>query len=157
MNEQLMVRPVEVLTVDDNPADVRYLIESFRDLGLANQIASAPDGEACLQMLRRQGRYQDAARPDLVFLDTLMPKMDGHELYNEMKRDAALQDIPVVVLTGSRLETEVLKFQGLHPDCYIEKPLDAAHLEKAFQCFAQFSLYVVPVDKMAKLASDPPK
>lgn len=149
MTEKLMVKPVSILTVEDNPADIAYLVESFRELGLVNKISSVSDGEACLAFLRREGEYCEACRPDLVFLDTRMPKLDGHEVFSEMKRDDALRDIPVVILTGGRAETEALKFEGLHPDCYIEKPLDSFHLHKAFQCFKQFALFVVPRGDMA--------
>ena len=155
MTEQLIVKPVAILTVDDNPADVVYLVESFREFGVVNQISSVPDGEACLAWLRREGEFCEVCRPDLVFLDTRMPKLDGHEVFTEMKRDAALRDIPVVVLTGGRAETEALKFEGLHPDCYIEKPLDAEHLHKAFQCFKEFTLYVIPRENMASAPAPP--
>ena len=155
MTEQLIVKPIEILTAEDNPADMVYLMESFKELGVANQISTVPDGEACLAWLRREGEYRDGCRPDLVFLDTRMPKLDGYEVFVEMKRDAALRDIPVVVLTGSRMETEALKYEGLHPDCYIEKPLDPVHLHKAFQCFKEFAFYVVPRETMASAPTPP--
>jgi chemotaxis family two-component system response regulator Rcp1 len=115
---------VEILLVEDNPSDVLLTQIAMKECKIANRLHVANDGEAALSFLRRQGPHAEAARPDLVLLDLNLPKMDGRELLREMKSDAALRIIPVVVLTTSDAETDVLRSYDLHANAYITKPLD---------------------------------
>jgi len=115
---------VEILLVEDNPSDVLLTQIAMKECKIANRLHVANDGEAALAFLRRVGQHADAARPDLVLLDLNLPKMDGRELLAEMKSDATLRTIPVVVLTTSDAETDVVRSYDLHANAYITKPLD---------------------------------
>jgi CheY-like chemotaxis protein len=115
---------VEILLVEDNPSDVLLTQIAMKECKIANRLHVSNDGEAALGFLRRQGEHVDAARPDLVLLDLNLPKMDGRELLREMKSDNNLRTIPVVVLTTSDAETDVVRSYDLHANAYITKPLD---------------------------------
>ena len=115
---------VEILLVEDNPSDVLLTQIAMKECKIANRLNVSNDGEAALAYLRRQGAHAEAARPDLVLLDLNLPKMDGRELLREMKSDASLRTIPVVVLTTSDAETDVIRSYDLHANAYITKPLD---------------------------------
>ena len=117
-------RSVDILIVDDNPGDVRLTLEAFREGKLANNVNVVGDGVEALAYLRNEGKYFDASRPDLILLDLNMPKKDGREVLKEIKGDAALRRIPVVVLTTSKAEEDVLKTYDLNVNCYIQKPVD---------------------------------
>ena len=116
--------PAEVLLVEDNPADVRLTVEAFKETAVASRLRSVEDGVEALAYLRRQGKYSDVARPDLVLLDLNLPKMDGAELLAIVKRDPYLKQIPVVVFTTSSSATDISKSYALHANCYITKPVD---------------------------------
>jgi chemotaxis family two-component system response regulator Rcp1 len=120
----LQGRVVEILLVDDNPGDVRLTLEAFKEGKLANNVSVVWDGIEAMEFLRRQGKYVGAARPDLVLLDLNMPKKDGREVLEEIKSDPELRRIPVVVLTTSKAEEDILKSYDLHVNCYIQKPVD---------------------------------
>jgi CheY-like chemotaxis protein len=117
-------RPIEVLLVEDNPGDVRLTREALREGKVHNNLNVAQDGVEALAYLRREGRYADAVRPDLVLLDLNLPRMTGREVLEEMKGDPALRHIPVVVLTSSQAEQDIVKAYDLHANCYISKPVD---------------------------------
>lgn len=117
-------RTREILLVDDNPSDVRLTLEAFKDAKLANNISVAGDGVEALEYLRRVGKYAGAVKPDLVLLDLNMPRKDGREVLEEIKNDPNLRRIPIVVLTTSRSEADILKSYDLHVNCYIQKPVD---------------------------------
>jgi CheY-like chemotaxis protein len=130
MDQYYMVRPVEILVVDDNPGDVQLIVEAIQDAKLANQLHTAGDGVEALAFLRREAPFQDAPRPDLIILDLNLPKKDGREVLQEIKADPNLRPIPVVVLTTSRAEADILKVYNLNANCYIAKPV-------AFEQFAE--------------------
>lgn len=117
-------RPVEILLVEDNPGDVRLTQEALRESKVRNHLHVAVDGVEALAYLRREGAYAEAVRPDLVLLDLNLPRKDGREVLAEMKDDEALRRIPVVVLTTSRAEQDILRTYNLHANCYISKPVD---------------------------------
>jgi two-component system, chemotaxis family, response regulator Rcp1 len=117
-------RPVEVLLVEDNPGDVRLTMEALKDGKMSNRLSVVGDGEDALAFLRRQGKYADAPRPDLILLDLNLPRKDGREVLTEIKADEALRRIPVVVLTTSSAERDIFKTYELHANCYITKPVD---------------------------------
>jgi chemotaxis family two-component system response regulator Rcp1 len=117
-------RPVEILLVEDNPGDVRLTREALREGKVRNNLYVASDGVEALAFLRREGRYADAVRPDLVLLDLNLPRKDGREVLEEIKADPALRYIPVVVLTSSQAEQDILRAYDLHANCYVSKPVD---------------------------------
>jgi CheY-like chemotaxis protein len=117
-------RPIRVLLVEDNPGDVRLTIEAMREGRVLNSLSVAGDGEEAMAFLRKQPPHQDAPRPDLILLDLNLPRKDGREVLAEIKSDDSLRRIPVVILTTSRAEEDVLRSYDLHANCYITKPVD---------------------------------
>ena len=107
-------RPVEILLVDDDPVDVRLTTEQLADSKLRNRVAWAKDGVDALAYLRREGDYADASRPDLILLDLNMPRMDGHQFLNEVKNDPDLSAIPIVVVTTSDEDADIIESYRLH-------------------------------------------
>lgn len=120
-------RPIEVLLVEDNPGDVRLTRETFTESGARARLHVVGDGVEALAFLRRQGPYTGAARPDMILLDLNMPRMDGREVLTEIKRDPDLRRIPVIVLTTSQTERDILKSYDLQANSYITKPVDLDH------------------------------
>lgn len=118
------VRPVEILLVEDNEGDVRLTREALREGHLRNRLHVVEDGEKALDFLFRRGDYADAPRPDLILLDLNLPRRDGREVLAEIKADASLKRIPVVVLTTSRAEEDLARSYDLHANCFITKPVD---------------------------------
>lgn len=117
-------RPVEILLVEDNPGDVRLTMEALRENKVASNLSVVADGVEALTFLRREGEYAAAPRPDLILLDLNLPKKDGREVLAEIKADEILKRIPVVVLTTSQADEDILKVYGLNGNCYITKPVD---------------------------------
>ena len=126
-------RPVEILLVEDNPGDAGLVIEAFQEAGVPNNIEVAGDGEEAMAFLRRGGKYADAPRPDLILLDLNLPRKDGREVLQEVKTDRSLKLIPVVVLSTSRAEEDILRTYDLHANCYVTKPLK---IDEIFQAVA---------------------
>ena len=117
------LRPLEILLVDDNPADVRLTQEALYEGGLENRLSVARDGHEAMAFLRREATFADAPRPDMVLLDLNLPGKDGREVLAEVKGDETLRRIPVVVLTTSKAEEDILRSYDLHANCYITKPV----------------------------------
>lgn len=117
-------KPVDILLVDDNPADVDLTREALRDARMLNRMYVARDGVEALAFLRREGEHAGAPRPDLILLDLNMPRMDGRELLGHIKADPELKRIPVVVLSTSEAETDILKTYDLHANCFVTKPVE---------------------------------
>jgi two-component system response regulator len=136
-------RHIEILLVEDNPADVLITQEALREARLINTIHVVEDGVAALAFLHRQGPYATAPRPDLVLLDLNLPKKNGHEVLAEIKADPDLKLIPVVVLTTSRAKEDITKVYGLAANCYMVKPVDFASSVVAMQSISHFWLNVV--------------
>ncbi len=139
---------IEVLLVEDSPSDARLTEEAFRDGKIANRLTIVTDGLEALAYLRRTGAYAKAPRPDLILLDLNLPKMDGREVLRLIKTDDALKTIPVVVLTTSEADQDVLKAYEYHANCYIRKPVDLARFLQIVSMIEDFWLTVV------KLPSD---
>ena len=118
------VIPIRILLVEDNPGDVRLTQEALRDGKVHNELVSVPDGIEALAYLRREGKYADAQRPDVILLDLNLPKKDGREVLAEIKQEQSLRQIPVVILTTSKAEEDILRSYSLHANCYITKPVD---------------------------------
>lgn len=136
-------RPIDILMVEDNPHDVRLTVEAFKDAKVSNILSVAPDGEEALKFLRREGEYARAPRPDLILLDLNLPKKSGREVLEEIKRDPDLKRIPVVVLTTSGNEQDVLRAYELHVNAYITKPVDLDQFIKIVEAVEDFWLTVV--------------
>ncbi|MEK6760030.1 MAG: response regulator [Deltaproteobacteria bacterium] len=139
---------VEILMVEDNPADVRLTREAFKDAKVLNNMSVVGDGEEALLFLRRKGAYSDAPRPDLILLDLNLPKKDGREVLAEIKSDPLLKRIPVVVLTTSEDEKDVLKAYDLHVNAYITKPVNLDQFMKVVEAVEDFWLTVVKLPVM---------
>ncbi len=135
--------PIEILMVEDNPADVRLTIEAFKDAKVLNRMNVVEDGEAAMAYLRREGGYADAPRPDLILLDLNLPKKDGREVLAEIKADPDLRRIPVVVLTTSEDQKDILKAYDLHVNAYITKPVDLDQFIRIVEAVENFWLSVV--------------
>ena len=117
-------RPVEILLVEDNPGDERLTREALKEGKVYSNLHWVKDGVEAMEFLRREGRYKDVPRPDIILLDLNLPKKDGREVLQDIKNDDALKRIPVVVLTTSKAEEDVLRTYNLHANCYVTKPVD---------------------------------
>ena len=143
MTDNILPRPVEILLVEDNPGDVDLTRETLATGKLLNNLHSVADGEKAILFLRRQGEYAEAPRPDLILLDLNLPRMNGQEVLAEVKTDERLKRIPVVVLTTSKAEQDVLKSYDLHANCYITKPIDLKQFIHVVQSIENFWLSIV--------------
>lgn len=135
--------PIEVLLVEDNPADVRLTQEAFKEAKIRNRLSVVTDGAEVLDLLHRRGAHEEASRPDLILLDLNLPKKDGREVLQEIKNDAHLKRIPVVVLTVSGAEEDILRSYDLHANCYIMKPVDLNQFLSVVRSIDDFWLSVV--------------
>ncbi len=140
-------RTVEILLVEDNPGDARLTIEAMREAKVHNRIQVVEDGVEAMQYLRHEGRYADAPRPDLILLDLNLPKKDGRAVLAEVKTDPALKRIPVVVLTTSSAEEDVLKAYDLHANAYVTKPVDLEQFMKIVALIDEFWISVVTLPR----------
>jgi CheY-like chemotaxis protein len=136
-------RPIDILMVEDNPHDVRLTMEAFKDAKVFNNLSVVSDGEEALKFLRREGEYAGSPRPDLILLDLNLPKKCGREVLEEIKRDPGLKRIPVVVLTTSENEKDIMRAYELHVNAYITKPVDLDQFIKIVEAVEDFWLTVV--------------
>ena len=143
MDNNKYVLPVEILLVEDNPADVRLTTEAFKEERFLNNLNIVTDGVEAMAYLRRAGKYAKAVRPDLILLDLNLPKKDGREVLKEIKEDEALKSIPVVVLTVSKAEEDILRSYKLHANCYITKPIDLKQFITVARSIQDFWLTIV--------------
>lgn len=143
MNQNGGSRPVEILLIEDNPADVRLTKEALVEGKVLNNLNVANDGVEGLAMLRREGKYASLTKPDIILLDLNLPKKDGREVLSEIKQDAELRRIPVVVLTTSRAEQDLLQTYDLHVNCYIVKPVDLEQFVTVVQSIEDFWFTIV--------------
>jgi chemotaxis family two-component system response regulator Rcp1 len=146
MDERILVKPVDILLIEDNPGGVDLAREALDDSKMNNMLYVVADGEEALEFLYKQGQYMQAPRPDLIILDLNLPKKDRREVLAEIKADDRLRRIPVVILTTSRAEKDVLKTYNLHANCYVTKPLDLEqflHVVRSIQSF-WLSIVVLP-------------
>lgn len=124
MLDKTNVRPIEILLVEDNPADVRLTKEGLKEAKVVNNLHTMMDGTSALDFLFRRGDYADAPRPDVILLDLNLPGIDGRAILKQVKDDPALRVIPVVVLTSSEAESDIIKAYESHANCFISKPID---------------------------------
>jgi chemotaxis family two-component system response regulator Rcp1 len=138
-----MGRPIEILLVEDSPSDAELTREALHEGRVINNLQVVSDGEQALAFLRRQGPYPSAPRPDMILLDLNLPRKDGREVLSEIKADQSLKRIPVVVLTTSQEESDVMTAYGLNANCYITKPVDLEQFIHVVQCVDNFWLNIV--------------
>ncbi|MHC1740609.1 MAG: response regulator [Anaerolineaceae bacterium] len=124
MTEKINIKAIDILLVEDNPGDVRLTREALKEGKVLNSLHVVGDGIEALEFLRHEGEYATAAHPDIILLDLNLPRMDGRELLAKIKTDPKLRRIPVVILTTSKAEEDIIKTYDLHANCYITKPVD---------------------------------
>ncbi|MBF0479129.1 MAG: response regulator [Candidatus Omnitrophica bacterium] len=137
------IQPIEILLVEDNPADVRLTTEALKEEKIFNNLNVVTDGVEAVAYLKKEGRYAQAVRPDLILLDLNLPKKDGREVLKEIKNDEKLKAIPVVVLTVSKAEEDIIKTYNLHANCYITKPVDLEQFVKVAKTIQEFWFTIV--------------
>jgi len=143
MNSQYPTRLVEILLVEDNPGDIRLTQEGLKETKMLNNLHVAMDGVEALDFLLKRGKHTNATRPDLILLDLNLPKIDGRELLKQIKTDENLKRIPVVILTSSRAEEDIIKTYNLHANCYITKPVDFNQFLHVIRSIDNFWLGIV--------------
>jgi two-component system, chemotaxis family, response regulator Rcp1 len=143
VNRPVKQRPIEILMVEDSPSDAQLTIAALEAAKIANHLIHVEDGVDAMEFLLRQGRYADAPRPDLILLDLNLPRKDGREVLVELKSHPDLKTIPVVVLTTSQSEQDVLRSYELHANCYVVKPVDFAQFMAVVKSIEHFWLAVV--------------
>jgi two-component system, chemotaxis family, response regulator Rcp1 len=136
-------RPVDILLVEDNPGDVRLTKEALKDAKVLNEIYVARDGVEAMQFVHREGSFANAPMPDLILLDLNLPRKDGREVLAEIKKDPKLQHIPVVVLTTSKADEDIIKTYNLHANAYITKPVDLNRFVEIMHALEQFWFTIV--------------
>ena len=136
-------RPADFLLVEDNPGDVRLTQEALKSHKVQNNLHVVTDGEEAMAFLRRQGKYANAPRPDIILLDLNLPKKDGREVLAEIKSDPNLKTIPVVIITSSEAEQDVIKSYNLNANCYVTKPVNLDQFIKVVQSVNDFWLTIV--------------
>jgi chemotaxis family two-component system response regulator Rcp1 len=149
--------PIEILLVEDNRADVRLTREALTEGKVRNNLHVAPDGIVALEMLRQKGPSAKAPRPDLILLDLNLPKMNGRELLAEIKKDESLRQIPVVVLTTSEDEEDIVRSYELHANCYVVKPVGLEQFLEVVRQIDSFWLEVVKLPHPSKEKGAEPK
>lgn len=143
MTSGMVARPIEILLVEDNPAEVRLTREVLKEGRVRNSVSVVSDGVEALSFLRRGPGFEASPRPDLILLDLNLPRKDGREVLAELKDDPDLRRIPVVVLTTSIAEQDVLRSYSLHANCYITKPVDLDQFIAVVRSIDEFWLTIV--------------
>jgi CheY-like chemotaxis protein len=139
--------PIEILLVEDSAGDVRLTKEALRDAKVQNNLHVVLDGVEATAFVRREGKYANAPRPDLILLDLNLPKKSGRDVLEELKSDASLKTIPVVILTTSSAEEDILRSYELHANCYITKPVDLDQFLKVIRAIDNFWLAIVKLPR----------
>lgn len=143
MTDPQYVKTVEVLLIEDNAGDIRLTQEALKESNLLVHLSIARDGEEAMAFLRREGAFASSPTPDLILLDLNLPKKDGREVLQEIKADARLKRIPVVVLTTSQADSDILATYGFHANCYITKPVDMDQFIKIVKMLEEFWFTIV--------------
>jgi len=147
MSTPQTMEPIDVLLVEDDPGDTLMIREAFEDNKVRNTLSCVTDGVEAMRFLRREGEYADAPRPDLILLDLNLPRKDGREVLGEIKGDERLATIPVVVLTTSQAEEDVLRSYKLHANAYVTKPVD---FDRFIEVVRQIDEFFVTVVKLPR-------
>lgn len=143
MSIEILGHPIDILLVEDNPGDVRLTIEALKDGKVRNNLFVARDGVQALAFLRREGEYANVPTPDLILLDLNLPKKNGYQVLAEIKADTHLKRIPVIVLTTSEADEDILRTYELHANSYITKPVDLDKFIDVVQAIESFWLTIV--------------
>ncbi len=143
MEPEMSGTPIEILLVEDNPGDARLTQEALKDSKFVNKLHHVMDGVEAIDFLRRKGRFGDVPRPDLILLDLNLPRKDGREVLAEIKADDDLKTIPVVVLTTSEAEQDIIQSYKLHANCYVTKPVDLDKFIEIVRVMQDFWLSIV--------------
>jgi chemotaxis family two-component system response regulator Rcp1 len=143
MGESEMALPIRILLVEDNPADIRLMTETFRERKVMNEIYVVEDGAEAMAFLRREGKYATSWRPDLVLLDLSLPGKNGLEILAEIKQDADLKRIPVIIITSSQAEKDILQAYNNSVNCYLTKPVDLEQFINVVRSVEQFWFSIV--------------
>lgn len=142
MNENYQ-KPIDILLVEDNPGDIRLTKEALKEGKVLNKLSVAMDGVEALKYLRKEGEFSDALTPDIILLDLNLPMMDGRELLKIIKSDPELLSIPVVILTTSKAEEDIIQTYTMHANCYITKPVDLEQFIKVVSSIESFWFEIV--------------
>lgn len=141
--EQRNLAPIEILLVEDNPDDVALTTRSFKKARMQNRVSVAEDGVEALAFLRKEGKYAGAPRPDIILLDLNLPRMNGHELLEKIKTDPAISAIPVIILTTSKSEEDVIKTYKSGSNCFISKPVLMEEFDRVIRTIQDFWFVIV--------------
>jgi CheY-like chemotaxis protein len=147
MEKKTEFKSINILLVEDNPGDVRLTREALNENKIVNELSLAGDGEEALKFLRKENGYENAPKPDLILLDLNLPKKDGRQVLAEIKNDEKLKRIPVIILTSSKAEEDILKMYNLHANCYITKPIDLKQFMQVIKTIEEFWLTIVKLPK----------
>ncbi len=148
------IRPIEILLVEDSPSDMKLTLTVLEKAKIANRVSHVEDGVEAMDFLWRKGTYADAPRPDVILLDLNLPRKDGREVLAELKNEPAFATIPVVVLTTSKAEQDILRSYELHANCYITKPVEFNGFLEVIQSIEKFWLAVVTLPGRTKPTKD---
>ncbi len=143
MTDEHAGRPIQILLVEDNPGDVRLTKEALKEAKVRNTLHVAMDGEEAIAFLKREGKYAGAVRPDVIMLDLNLPKKGGLEVLRDIKADEALKRIPVVIVTTSSAEQDIVRSYNLHANCYVTKPVDLGQFLEVVKAIDSFWLTIV--------------
>lgn len=143
MNNHLNARPIDILLVEDNPGDIRLAKEALKEGKVRNNLFTVMDGVEAMLFLRKQEKYKDAVTPDLILLDLNLPKKDGREVLKELKSDDELKQIPIVILTTSEEEEDIIRSYNQYANCYITKPVELDKFIKVVKSIEDFWLTIV--------------
>jgi chemotaxis family two-component system response regulator Rcp1 len=141
-------KPIDILLIEDNPADVRLTLEAFKEGKVNNTLHVVGNGEDAIAFLKQEGKYSNAPRPDIILLDLNLPKKDGREVLEEIKNETSLKRIPVIILTTSKAEEDILKTYNLHANCYINKPVDVDEFITIAKSIENYWLAIVKLPSM---------
>jgi len=144
-------RPIEILLIEDNPGDVDLTREALHDAKVCNNLQVVDDGAKAVEFLYKRGEYANVPRPDIILLDLNLPKKDGRQVLEEIKADPQLSQIPVVILTTSQAEEDILRSYQLHANCYIAKPVDFKQFMHVVKSIEEFWLTIVKLPKRNSL------
>lgn len=146
-----VIKLVDILVVEDNAGDARLITEVLNDSKMFNSLFVAKDGVEAMEFLRNKGKYKDMPKPDLIILDLNLPRKDGREVLSEIKSDEVLKHIPIVIMTISQAEEDILKSYNLHANCYITKPIDLLQFIKVVKSIEDFWFSIVKLPPKTEL------
>ena len=150
MNMKEFGKPIDILLVEDNPGDVRLMLEALKEGKVLNRVSVVEDGLEAMAFMRQEGKYADVPRPDLILLDLNLPLKDGRQVLAEIKTDADLKRIPVVILTVSQAEEDIFKSYNLYANCYITKPVGLDDFISVVKAIENFWLTIVKLPPDSK-------